>query len=393
VLTSTPAYARLLVRLILTCALAVAAVTGGAVPAAAAGSGKPPARGSGSVRAVPILNSPKSYAKHYVDLAGTVGGAIRATRRGDTIHAAYYLFDLARITEELVAAHRRGVHVKLVVARPSSARTTTARQVARLARVLGTDRRRPSYVFSPVSSGLSRAPSANLHAKVITFSRAGQQRYISFVGSGNLNYNNTVRAWNETQTVVGDRVIYRALARYVEAIAEDRARPHYYRKVRSHGLTIHLFPGAPDIIGRALRKAKPGRTCRLTVATFRWTDNRLAEARKVARLARRGCQVRVLVNATPELFGTRVAATLRTAGVPVRNAHVRHRGLDGYLHTKTWIINGTVYAGSANSSARTRRMNADVLTVRTSRNAAGRANLAAYQAFLDRMWSVARPIR
>jgi len=124
-----------------------------------------------------------------------------------------------------------------------------------------------------------------------------------------------------------------------------------------------------------------------------WADNRLAEARQVARLANRGCQVRVLVNHTPELYGTRVAATLRSARVPVRNLHIRHRGLDGYIHTKTWIINGTVYAGSANSSARTRRMNADVLTVRTSKNPAGRANLVAYQRFLDRMWSAGRPIR
>ena len=390
-LTSFPAYARPLVRLLLTLALGAAAVLGTGVPAGAGGSGQPPVR-TAAVRAAPILNSPRSYAKHYVDLAASIGGAIQATRKGDRIHAAYYLFDLPRTTDQLIAAHRRGVHVKLVVARPSSPQTTTARQLARLAAVLGTDRRRPSYVFSPASSGLSRAPSANVHAKVITFSRAGRQRYISFVGSGNLNHNNTVRAWNETQTVVGDRKIYRALKRYVEAIAKDRARPNYYRKVRSHGLTLHLFPGAPDVIGRALTRAKPGPNCRLTVATFMWADNRLAEAQKVARLATRGCRVRVLVNNTPALFGPQVAATLKAARVPVRNLRVRHGGLDGYLHTKTWIINGTVYAGSANSSARTRRMNADVLTVRTSKNAAGRANLVAYQSFLDRMWSVGRPV-
>ena len=390
-LTSTSAYARPLFRLLLIITLAAVVVLGTAVPAAAGGAETPAARGSAPVRGGPVLTSPKSYAKHYVDLARTIGGAIQATRRGDTIHAAYYLFDLRRTSDQLIAAHRRGVRVKLVVARPSSPRTATARQLARLARVLGTDRRGLSYVFSPASSGLSKAPSANLHAKVITFSRAGPQRYISFVGSGNLNYNNTVRAWNETQTIVGDRKIYRALARYVEAIAKDEARPHYYRKVRSNGLTLHLFPGAPDIIGRALKKAKPGGSCSLIVATFMWADNRLAEARKVARLARRGCRVRVLVNATPELFGARVAATLRSARVPVRNLQVRHRGLDGYLHTKTWIINGTVYAGSANSSPRTRRMNADVLTVRTSKNATGRAHLAAYQGFLDRMWSLGRP--
>lgn len=392
-LTSTPAYARPLARLLLSLALAAAVALGTAVPAVAGGSDKPPAAGTAPIRAAPILNSPKSYAEHYVDLAKTIGGAIQATRTGDTIHAAYYLFDLSRTTDQLIAAHRRGVHVKLVVARPSNPRTTTARQLTRLARVLGTDRRRPSYVFSPTSSGLSKAPSANLHAKVITFSRAGRQRYISFLGSGNLNYNNTVRAWNETQTVVGDRKIYRALARYVEAIAKDKARPHYYRRVRSHGLTLHLFPGAPDVIGRALKKARPGPNCRLTIATFMWADNRLAEARQVARLTSRGCRVRVLVNHTPGLFGTQVAATLRSARVPVRNLHVRHRGLDGYIHTKTWIINGTVYAGSANSSPRTRRMNADVLTVRTSKNPAGRANLVAYQGFLDRMWSVGRPVR
>ena len=392
-LTSTWAYARPLVRPLLVLTLAATVVLGSAVPAAAGGSDRPPARGTAPVRVAPILNSPKSYAKHYVDLAATIGGAIQATRKGDTIHAAYYLFDLNRTTDQLIAAHRRGVRVRLVVARPSSPQTATARQLIRLAHVLGSDRRLSSYVFSPASSGLSRAPSANLHAKVITFSRAGQQRHISFVGSGNLNYNNTVRAWNETQTVVGDRKIYRALARYVEAIAKDKARPHYYRKVRSHGLTLHLFPGAPDVIGRALTKAKPGRSCRLTVATFMWADNRLAEAQKVARLATQGCRVRVLVNNTPALFGPRVAATLRAARVPVRNLHVRHGGLVGYIHTKTWIINGTVYAGSANNSARTRRMNADVLTVRTSKSAAGRANLVAYQNFLDRMWSAGRPTR
>ena len=260
-LTSTSAYARPLFRLLLVIALAAAVVLGTAVPAAAGGSESPAARGSAPVRGGPILTSPRSYSEQYVDLARTIGGAIQATRKGDTIHAAYYLFDLSRTSDQLIAAHRRGVHVRLVVGRPSSPRTTTALQLARLARVLGTDRRRPSYVFSPASSGLSRSPSANLHAKVITFSRAGKQRHISFVGSGNLNYNNTVRAWNETQTVVGDRKIYRALTRYVEAIARGEARPHYYRKVRSRGLTLHLFPGAPDIIGRALKQAKPGPRC------------------------------------------------------------------------------------------------------------------------------------
>ena len=142
-LTSTWAYARPLVRPLLVLTLAATVVLGSAVPAAAGGSDRPPARGTAPVRVAPILNSPKSYAKHYVDLAATIGGAIQATRKGDTIHAAYYLFDLNRTTDQLIAAYRRGVYVKLVVARPSNPRTTTARQLIRLAHVLGSDRHWP----------------------------------------------------------------------------------------------------------------------------------------------------------------------------------------------------------------------------------------------------------
>lgn len=358
-------------------------------PPASAGTHDDPAVPSGSG---PILVGPRVFDRHQPSLARAVDRAIHATRRGDSIRAAYYRFDLRATTRELVAAHRRGVSVQIVLNQPSVGNTAMKRELARLRAGLGTNRSARSFAVLPASSGLSRDPAANMHTKFITFSRAGRNPFVSFIGSANLNGNSESLAWNETQVVVNDPVVFTALHQYVADIARDRGVRRSDRRISRPGLTLYLYPGAPNVIGKKLAKVKPRKGCRITVATYRWATSRIADARRLARLAKRGCTVRVMVNNRPDLFPAAIAKVLLRSRVQVRNLQFRYRGADTYVHAKTWVINRTVYAGSANPSERTRKRNADVLTVRTSRDAAGRANLAAYNRWLDRMWKVARPV-
>jgi len=296
------------------------------------------------------------------------------------------------VVDAIIRAHRRGVHIHIVL----DVAAGTGGQPARLKTELGSDRSQPSYLYRPLGSGLSHDTRANLHAKMLQFSATGDRKLVTGIGSGNLSESNTVRSWNEWQFYTSP-TIYSSLRKYFDAIAADQPNPTYYRSVTAGAVALYLYPGGPDLTYRALGSLTCKRGVTVDVGMFQWSDagTQVKKAQRLWACAAKGARVRVAVNYTSSrpLIGTRAAQALLKPknGRPVLQLRNVRKIDVGYTHLKSMIIKDAkghtqVWAGSANWIDN-RAFNTDVVSRNTSSTV--------YKAYAKRyaaMWATGVPL-
>jgi len=128
----------------------------------------------------PIFNRPIGSHGAKFRLVRHVEKTIRSTRRGSTILIATYLMDRQETADKLIAAHRRGVAVKVIMDDGIESRPSR-----RLAAVLGKDRTARSFAVFCHNS--CRGTRGQMHAKFYAFSKAGRSHNVVMVSSANLN--------------------------------------------------------------------------------------------------------------------------------------------------------------------------------------------------------------
>jgi phosphatidylserine/phosphatidylglycerophosphate/cardiolipin synthase-like enzyme len=201
----------------------------------------PPGDGllSGHYRAEsgPILSPPAPEATANASVYALLDN-IRHTPRGATIRIVAYSFAIMPVADALIAAHRRGVHVQLVVdGRHSHAfEATQAVQQA-----LGADHTRGSFLV--LTDRSARGTVSHSHQKSWSFSRTGSSRHVVMVGSTNLSILGTTGQYSDMYSFVDRRDIWRAFSAIFRAQARDRPVPD---------------PAVTDALGRDTAYFDPG---------------------------------------------------------------------------------------------------------------------------------------
>ncbi len=307
-----------------------------------------------------VFNNPKGARKYEHAIIAQLATAIDATPVSGEIWMAQFLFDIPALTTKLIAAHRRGVYVRILV--DSGERGP---EIRRLRKALGTNKKARSFVARCRQGCMSSQPS-NQHAKFFLFSVAGRGRRVSMISSANPYGENVYNSWNNHHTIVGDAKIYSSLRKYFVDMLADRNNANYFRVTGSGKYTIYMYPRkarrSKDIVVLnalnkvSCKKTKKGygtrdRRTMIRVANWGWTGARIDVAKRLWTLHNHGCRVQVMINrgriAKPVL---RVLLTpsRKYGRMPVYDAwHDKNRNdiASLYVHHKMTTINGRLKSG------------------------------------------------
>ncbi|CAM5342424.1 phospholipase D-like domain-containing protein [Streptomyces glaucescens] len=369
--------------------MAGALVLGGAPQAAALS--KPVING-------PVFNDPLGTAEQQKAVFTQLVALIDATPAGQTIRGSMFEFGDQEVADALLAAHRRGVDVKLVVddstyvdgegrqyANPAYESLKSGLGTSDTARswvVVCDDRFEDNDGVDDVQRGcLAVAPPgpAYNHNKFFVFSRIGpfddgtSYSKVVFQTSSNLSNWYKVESFNDAVTF-SDSAVYDGYASYHEKLRAGRYLAGgnnnvYFSTPTGSTYRGYFFPRgdssyynpATDTIVNALDEVSCAYTgtdgkrhqTDIRIVMLYFNDSRIQVADKLAQLRAQGCWIDI-VYASAE---SRVKSTLTGANIQHRACMIPNGpGIDVRPHNKQILIDGDyngditprVYTGSAN---------------------------------------------
>lgn len=259
-------------------------------------------------------------------VARTLIANIDNTPEGATIRIVGFSFSLYEVADALVAAHRRGVDVQVVLDGHSRQFKATRTVVDGL----GEDTKRRSFV--KLTRRSARGTRAGTHQKSWSFSRTGRSRWVTMVGSMNLTMRSTEQ-YTDMFTYVGRRDVWRAFGDVFRHQVRDRPMrdPAFVKEVG--GDTAYFYPGFTedeDPLYRVLASV-PGANARIRISMYAWHHPRgFRLARLVEAKVREGAEVTFVEG--PHVDDD-ITEILRAAGAEV---HTGDAAKD--IHTKLTIL-------------------------------------------------------
>lgn len=322
----------------------------------------------------PTFNNPMGGVKARTRVVRQVHDAIRHTPPGATIRIATYNIDRNDTARLLLKAHRRGVHVQIVVND-----NIVGRVIRGLRDRLGGNRKAESFLYVCTSACRNGSRTGNLHMKIYSFSQTGAARSVVISSSSNLGYGAAAGQWNDALTVSGDDALFAAWTTVFRQLKRDRtAKPRHLEynseTVGADFQRVRVATGDPQL--RRLRRVDcvapagfgdgQGHSV-VRVNMYAWYAGRgEALARELASMRAEGCDVAVVGS----VVSGPVVRILQRAGIPVRIADWDWGeklstagdemvfGARCYSHLKYVTVNGTfrgaatrvVWTGSENWS-------------------------------------------
>jgi phosphatidylserine/phosphatidylglycerophosphate/cardiolipin synthase-like enzyme len=293
--------------------------------------------------------------------------AIRHSQHGSKIRAMTWNFNSWVFVRALRSAHKRGVSVRILMAR-SLAREQGARgPYNTLRRALRKqDRRREMRSWFHTCSNSCRGRGGAMHAKMYLFSKTGAQPRVVMSSSANMTGASASSQYNDMYTVRGSKRAYKNSIKVFNEASKDRpARARGYSAGSIKGW-FQPRTGRGDLVSKMLNRVKckgargagiKGRTSLRIAQDVILGKRGIRIAKKIKQLHRRGCNIRLVYSQ----LGGKIWRILQ--GVP-RNHLVRDSDGDGaydvYLHMKAMAISGhyggrrgarLVYQGSENWSS------------------------------------------
>ena len=368
-------------------------------PAAAAPAAAHPPKPSANAHFNDPLGSPAAQRR----LLSQIINAVRRAPSGSVLRMAVFSFGDPETADAVVAAHRRGVHVRIVFAGDHANPA-----MSRIMKELGHNRDARSFAIECHAS--CRGSRGQMHAKYFSFRRTGRRQFVTMVGSVNVTRHNAERQWADLYTVNNDRAYYRAYLHWFKQLRADVPLddPYVTRTVGSNRILftpLQLSRDRPDPVVRALDTV----TCQVTrgefdpearhphrvvdtrvlIAAYAWNGQRGKDvARKVADMDEAGCRVKVFFGIG---LGGAVRSILANHGVALRHSAVP----DVTTHEKLMVVHGAVgdsprttraWTGSHNWSSRALRRDDVIVRI-------GDEEVAdAYRVGFDRMWALGIPL-
>lgn len=247
-------------------------------------------------------------------ISDAIVASIDGTPAGESIEVSTFWISSERIGEALVRAFRRGVEVRVIVAR----NVGPTPQSAALDRLLGSDRSDRSWLVR--SRTAARGPGGMMHEKTFRFSRVGDARWVTMTGSYNASDRADTDAYALMWQVVGRRDVYDAFDEVAAAQRSQRSDPRPFRAYRGPGWSAYFFPmrlGDADVdpVVRRLDAipARPGSVVRIAMFSM-WGDRGHWIAARLADLAAGGARVGIVVGPATDPV---LIESMRWAGVRV----------------------------------------------------------------------------
>lgn len=331
-----------------------------------------------------IFNDPWGTFPAKERLLVKLANTIDAARPGSTIRIAAYSNDRKDITDALIAAHKRGVHVQVLLNG-----NWTSRQTVRLQRALGKNTGKSHFLH--VCERSCRGRTGNLHSKFYLFTDIGTAQDVVMFGSVNLTGFGAKTQWNDLFTATNRTYLHGVLRGVFNQMKRDRPakRPYMNRPVGDYDVTVYpRYENTKDndpVMSRLKRvrcEGADGATgvdgmTMIRVNMYGWNGARgVYLAKKIADLSRKGCNIKVLESDA----GGRVVQILARNGVLIKSPDYDRNNngeIDMFTHAKYMILGGRygkdtsgwhVWTGSQNWSDRS--LNGDELTVHIPRRGA-----------------------
>jgi phosphatidylserine/phosphatidylglycerophosphate/cardiolipin synthase-like enzyme len=151
--------------------------------------------------------------------------AIRHTPKGERIRIAAYSLDRPPVADALIAAHRRGVKVQVLL----NDHIVPAAQ-RRIASFLGRNTKKANFLYRCTSGcRAQKTEYNNLHSKFYLFSKTGKAENVVMLGSANLTLNAVRWQWNDLWTGRDKEVLYdHFVALFNEMRKDYNVRQPYY---------------------------------------------------------------------------------------------------------------------------------------------------------------------
>jgi HKD family nuclease len=318
----------------------------------------------------PVFNDPEGDTAEQYAIVRQIEGNVDSAPKGSVIRMAFYSINLPSVADKLIAAHKRGVHVKLLMDQHSK-NAIWQRLVAELGSKVNTRTSASSYAALCYGGCVAHhytdgKPSSWLHTKYYLFSGGGKPTVT--VSSANPTSAQAVVAWNNSYTAVGNSGLYNAYVKSFTEMSKGAAGTHKANYYWTYGSNpkAYFWPkgagGSDTILGvLGLVTCSTTHPSQVRVAMYEWTDSRLPLARKLVTMASKGCKVKVIY--TKDMISSKVRSALAKSKIDVRDT-THGKTSEGYAahytHNKYLLIDGRydgvngrriVLTGSANYTA------------------------------------------
>ena len=188
---------------------------------------KKPKKKRYKVQTGPVFNNPRAGTAGKFRIEREVLEVLRHTLKGETVRIALYSFDRIPVAQAILAAHRRGVHIQMLL---NDHWENRAMKMVRAA--LGTNVWKKSFIYKCKSSCRGPvAPDRNLHTKFYTFTKAGKSEDVLLVGSANFTRNAAAHQWNDLYFMSGNEVLFDQFVDVFKDMKKDyrkRQKPMYF---------------------------------------------------------------------------------------------------------------------------------------------------------------------
>jgi phosphatidylserine/phosphatidylglycerophosphate/cardiolipin synthase-like enzyme len=129
---------------------------------------------------------------------------LRHVPKGETVRIAAYSFDRVPMANALIAAHKRGVKIQMLL---NDHQDTHAMKMVRA--VLGTNRYAKNFIYKCKQGCRTFADQyRNLHSKFYMFTKAGKSDDVMAIGSHNMTRNAIYHQWNDLYFMSGNKPLF-----------------------------------------------------------------------------------------------------------------------------------------------------------------------------------------
>lgn len=312
----------------------------------------------------PAFNNPYGKTKDVRRLINQVNRTIDSVPHGGRIRISAWNVRSRNITNALIRAHRRNVSVQVVMDRANWNPNNPNADAARLAQALKVgDKDRPkakkSFLRRCISS--CRGRHGIPHSKFFLFNkvrvkkhqRVKTVRWVSMFGSYNATELGATIQWNDLYTVKEQEERYRNFLGVFDQMVRDKPIKNPLTGFDDGVIGTAFYPyvgrgatGDPvmdvlDTVACTGAATKTGVTRIRIAQTAMYGDRGLALARKLVRLRKQGCNIRLVY----AMFGNEVLRIMRAAKIPLTHLayDANEDGLyDRYVHMKSMAISGNV---------------------------------------------------
>ena len=297
-------------------------------------------------------------------LRDVLGEWIDAQPKGGSIHFALYYFRDPILADKLIAAHKRGVTVNLVIEESPRQKEANDDIISNLQEAGLTER---MHLIDSRKSKLT----GRFHAKIYAFSHPEPSAMIgSFNPSGNNKTDDHLIAKIGDQDrghnllyQIYDPTLVEGLFRYVDSLNQNNGvSPELSPAeniIRSDTASIFIFPRTDKNIG-VEEISNASKDAKIIGAISHMKKHPMIKAFK--RAARRGADVTLIVHETSRRVPTYVTLNLRFAGVNIQRYK---RGETYPMHAKFLLLEDkgvkTSWLGSINWNKSSQNKNAEIL--------------------------------